>query len=130
MTDEHMIAGQYVLTLATIARNHVPCSLTGVPPYLALTGRADILAGCAATVRNSDPESPDFLIKQKNPIWNIPNAMNSATAAPRAPGAIMSRNLPGRSKQFFPIGGTVRVADKGKCIDPYRAIAHAPGNLS
>ena len=55
MTDGHMIAGQYVLTLASIARNHAHRSITGAPPAVAMAGRSDVLAGGAAAIWNSDP---------------------------------------------------------------------------
>lgn len=49
LPDASLIQSQEVLAQAAIARNHVPHTVTGIPPALAMTGRSDILAVHAAT---------------------------------------------------------------------------------
>ena len=39
------------------------------------------------------------------------------------------RNLPDRAAKYAPIGDGLQIADRGKWIGKYRAIAHSPGNL-
>ena len=106
------------MTLGTISRNHAHRTIAGIPTSLALTGRADILAGFAAAIWNSDPESPDLITNQQNSVRNIPNARNDviAASAPHALTARLSINIPDRRKQFFPIGATVQIADKGHLV--------------
>ena len=41
MADESLRPGQDVPTVATIARHHTPHTIAGIPPALAMTGRAD-----------------------------------------------------------------------------------------
>lgn len=74
--------GQKVLTLDTIARNHVPRSTTGIPPALATTGRADLLSGRVAPIRNRDPaDAESLLVKKQNAMRNILNARNDVVDA-------------------------------------------------
>lgn len=77
MTDQNMIQGQDVLPLASIARRHAPHSVTGIPPSLAMTGRADLLAGAASAISDHDPPLA-ILRPRKNGMPNILNARNAA----------------------------------------------------
>ena len=66
----------------TIARNHNPHTAAGIPPALAMTGRSDVMAGCASTIWNYDPESVEAVIaKRQNAMRNILNVRNAAIAA-------------------------------------------------
>ena len=131
LSDPSMKPGQSVLTLASIARNHVPHSATGIPPALAMTGRADLMDGAASTIFDHDPISGDIIVKQQNGIRNIPNARNAIimSSARQALKTCINRQLPDRSRTFLPIGSTVQIADHGKWIGSYRVIAHASSNL-
>ena len=80
--DESEELGQKVPKKDAIARNHAPHSTTGAPTDSALTGRADLLSGCAAAIWNHDPAEAEALVsKQENDMRNIPKARNSAIAA-------------------------------------------------
>ena len=65
ITDATMVHGQDLLTMASIARNHVPHSVTGIPPVMAMAGRSDLLAGAASTIFDPDPASGGILSKQQ-----------------------------------------------------------------
>ena len=73
--------GQAVLTMGSIARNHVPRSASGIPNALGMTGRADLLAGAEPALFDHAPTSGDTAIKKPNGMSNILNARNAATAA-------------------------------------------------
>ena len=106
MTDETMTHGQDVLTMATIARNHTPRTIAGVPPALAMTGRSDMLVGCAAAIWDHDPESAgEVIAKQQNDMRNISEARNAAitASAQQALKTVLQRNIPDRAATFFPI---------------------------
>ena len=113
MSDPAMEPGQTVLTLASIARNHVPHTITGIPPCLAMTGRADLLAGAASTIFDHNPVSDEIAIKQRNAMRNILNARNAVITATamQALKTCIERQLPGRSREFYPVGSTVQIAD-------------------
>ena len=68
---------QRIVTLAVIAKNHAPHSLTGLPPALAMLGRCDLLAGIAQTAFNHNPDSSGPTMRQMNTLRNITNARNA-----------------------------------------------------
>ena len=131
MADQTMVPCQQVLTLASIARNRAPHSVTGIPPALAMTGRADLLDGASSTIFDHDPTSDDILAKQQNSMGNISNARNDAIVSParQALKTCAARQLPDRSRNFYPVGSTVQIADRGHWKGSYRVIAQASGNL-
>ena len=130
-TDQSTNPGQDVLTMACIARNHVPHSATGIPPALEMTGRADLLDGAASTIFDHNPSSGDVVIKQANGMRNILNARNDVVEATAkiALETCIDRQLPDRSRALYPIGSTVQIADRGKWTGSYRVVAHASSNL-
>ena len=131
MSDPTMEPGQHVLTLASIARNRVPHLATGIPPALAMTGRADLLAGAASAIFDHDPLSDDIVIKQQDSMRNILNARNAVitATAKQALETCANRQLPDGSRDFFPVGSTAQMADRGKWAGSFRVIAHASSNL-
>ena len=66
LTNAAVAPSQNVVTLVTTARNHVPHTVTGLPPALEMTGRSDFLAGEASKARNHDRESIDPAVRQSN----------------------------------------------------------------
>ena len=131
LTDATMVPGQDVLAMASSARNPVPHSATGIPPALAMTGRADLLAGAASTIFDHDPASGDILVKQQNGMRNILNARNAAIAASarQALKTCDEGQLPDRSRAFYPIGSAGQISYRGFWKGSYRVIAHASSNL-
>ena len=71
LSDSDIRPSQTVLTQAAMARNHVPHSVTGIPPALAMTGRCDLLAGHAATAWSHYPDSTDPASLPANAMRNI-----------------------------------------------------------
>ena len=72
---------QTVLTLAVIAKNHAPHTITGLPPAMEMLGRSDILSGFAQTAFNHNPDSTAPAVKQMNSVRNITNAQNAVIHA-------------------------------------------------
>ena len=131
MTDATMTQRKDVLKMASVAINHFPHSVTGGPPALAMTGRADFLAGDASAIFDQDPEAGDIIAKQQNGMRNILNAGNDviAASARQASETCTERQMPGRSLSFCPVGSTVPIAERGHWKGSCRAIAHASSNL-
>ena len=131
MSGPNMAPSQTILTQVTMARNHVPHTVTGIPPALAMTGRADLLAGHASTAWNHDPQSIDPAVRQTNAMRNIPNARSALIRADaeRALVTCANRNLPGRSQEFRPVGSSVQIALRGNWVGTYRVIGHSSINL-
>ena len=91
-----------------------------------------MLAGCAATIWNHDPESSEEVAAMhQNATRNILNARNAviAASAQQALETDSRINIPGRAATFFAIGSTVQIADRGRRIGTYRAVHHASSNL-
>ena len=111
-TESRPKISQKYVTMAVIAKNHAPHTITGIPPALAMTGRSDILAGFAQTAFNHNPESTSPVVKQMNSARNIMNARNAVIHADanHAIRTCISRPIKDRSKIFFPLGGSVQIA--------------------
>ena len=131
LSDKDEVPSQKNLTQAVMARNHVPHTVTGIPPALAMTGRCDLLAGHAATAWSHNPDTLGPIIQQPNAMRNILNARTAVmvTDAQRTLNTCLQRNLPDRSHSFYPIGSSVQIARRNKWVGTYRVIAHASSNL-
>lgn len=119
MTGPNEEPGRKLITQATIARNHVPCATTGIPPALAMSGRDDLLSGCAAAMWNHDPADADALVvKKQNAMGNAHNARNAVinSSDKQSLRAVLSRNLPDRAARHIPIGAGVQIADRGEWL--------------
>ena len=66
-----MIPWLDVHVMASIERNHVLHSVTGIPPALSMAGGADPLDGADSAIFDRDPASCDILAKQQNSMRNI-----------------------------------------------------------
>ena len=123
---------QRILTQAVMGRDHVPQTVTGIPPVLEMTGRCDLLAVRACTDWSRNPDTADPAILQANAMRNILNARSAVMAADAERTLItcLQRNMPGRSHEFCPIGASVQIALRGEWVGTYRVIAHATSNLS
>ena len=131
-TDGNAEHGQNAPTQASIARNHGQRSTAGIPPALSMTGRADLLSGCAASIWNRDPSDDESLVvKQQQALGNITDARNASISgySKQALRRAISRNLPDRASIHIPIGAGAKIADRGKWICEYRAIALSAGNV-
>ena len=97
---------QALVTQVTMARNHFPRTVTGIPPALAMTGRSDLLAGHAPTAWNHDPHAIGPAARSINSMRHIPNARNAIITADakRALATCTNRHLPDRSQEFSSIG--------------------------
>ena len=115
-TEDNVTPSQRILTQVIIARSHVPHTVTGIPPALAMTGRCDILAGHAATSWTHNPDTVDPAVRQANALGTILTARAAIMAADaeRAVTARLHRNLPDRSAEFYPVGDTVQIAHCGE----------------
>ena len=122
---------QRIITMAAIAENHAPHSLTGLPPALAMLGRCDVLAGLAQTAFNHNPDSTDPTMRQMNTLRNIMNARNAIihAEANRVVRICTSRPLADRGKEFFPIDSTVQIAHDKRWRGSFRVVAHMHSNL-
>ena len=76
-----MAPSKTVLIQVATARNHVPHTVTGIPPASAMTGRPDLLSGNAAAAWSQDPHPIDPSVRLSNAIRNIPNARNAIIAS-------------------------------------------------
>ena len=79
--DKYSQPSQALLTLAVIAKNHAPHSVTGLPPSFAMTGRCDIASGASTCMWEHDPMSHDSLIPQLNSLRKILEARNAVIVA-------------------------------------------------
>ena len=97
-----------------------------------MTGRSDLLSGCASAIWDNDPADAEaLLVKQQIAMRNSPNVRNAAIAASskQALREVAVGNLPDRATAYVPIGTGAKIAGRGKWIGEYRAIAHSPGSL-
>ena len=131
LSDSDLRPSQTLLTQAVMARNHVPHSVTGIPPALAMTGRCDLLAGHAATAWSHNPDSTDPAVLQANAMRNILVARTAVMAADadRALKTCLSRNLPDRSHEFYPLGSPVQIALRGSWVGTWQVVGHSSSNL-
>ena len=131
LLDPALQPSQALLTQVTMDRNHVPNTVTGITPALAMTGRSDILAGHASTAWNHDPESIDPAVRQSNAMRNILNARSALIQADanRALATCANRNLPDRSHEFCPVGSSVQIALRGERVGTFRVLGRSSSNL-
>ena len=96
---------QAVLTLAVIAKNHSPRSITGLPPAFAMAGRCDVDSGAITCMWEHDPMSHDSLIPQLMTLRGILDATNAAIQADstHAIKACLNHNKIDRGKEHFPV---------------------------
>ena len=109
LNEGHLELTQNTITLAVIAKNHAPHSVTGLPPAFAMTGRCDIGSGAAKCTWEHDPLSHDSLIPQTNAVRKILDARNTIMRrdAEYAVKTSLNHNLPDGKGAFFPIGSSV-----------------------
>ena len=99
-----------------MARNHVPHTVTGIPPALTMSGRCDLLAGHASTAWPHNPDTVGPAVLQTNAMRHILNERSAVMAADaeRTLTTCLQRNLPDRSLEFYPAGSSVQIALRGK----------------
>ena len=131
LSDGHLELTRGVITLAVIAKNHAPRTVTGLPPAFAMTGRCDIVSGSSTCMWQRDPLSHDSFIPQMNSLRKILDARNAITKADSeyAIKTCLNHNLPDGKGAFFPIGSSVQIAVGKDWIGTFRVIAHSAGNL-
>ena len=119
-------------TQAVMARNHVPRTVTGISPAMAMAGRCDRLDGHAAAAWSHNPDTVDPAAHQANDMRNILIARPAVMKedADRALTACLRRYLPDRSREFppLPIADSSQIAQRGKWVGAYRVISHEPSN--
>ena len=122
---------QAIVTQAVIAKNHVPHSITGIPPALATTGRCDILAGYSVTGFNREPDISDSVVRQCNSLKNIMNARDAIILADaeNAADSLLRHKPPDRANQFSPLGASVQICKNDKWIGTFRVVAVIRSNL-
>ena len=122
---------QDISTQSAIAKNHVPHSVTGIPPAMAMTGRCDILAGHGYTALTHDPNAFDSLIRVTNNMNNILNARNAIIVADAsyAIKTMLSRKSPDRFMTHFVPGVAVQIAIKQTWVGTYRVVSVLGSNL-
>ena len=115
-----------------MARNHVPRTVTGISPEMAMAGRCDRLDGHAAAAWSHNPDTVDPAAHQANDMRNILIARPAVMKedADRALTACLRRYLPDRSREFppLPIADSSQIAQRGKWVGAYRVISHEPSN--
>ena len=131
LLDRSVMPSQSLVSHVTMARNHFPHTVTGIPPALAMTGRSDLLDGRASTAWNHDPHSVDPAVRQLNSTWHILNARNDIITADaeRALVTCGGRNLPDRSQEFRLIGPSVQIASRNQWVGCFRVVGHTSSNL-
>ena len=114
-----------------MARNDFPHTAAGIPPALAMTWRCGLLAGHASGARPHDPEGNDPAAAHSDEMRHILKARTAVMQADaqRTLAACVNRNLPDRSKLFYPANDTVCVAILGAWIGAWRAIGHTGSKL-
>ena len=130
LTENGTRPSQKVLTRAVMARHHVPRTVTGIPPGLAMTGRSVLLAGHAETEWTQNPDTVDPAVLQSNAMSHILAARTAVMAADaeRALTTCLQRYLPDRSNEFYHIGDQVHIAMRGVWDGAWSDVAHAPRN--
>ena len=121
-----------LLTLVTMTRNHVPRTVTGIPPAMATTGRIDLLSLRAAAAWNRDPQSSDPVARQMNSMRNILKPRNAivTAGARRELATCAHRNLPDGSREFAPVGSSVQIELRVERVGSYRVVGQSRSNIT
>ena len=131
LLDVNVQPSHALITQVTMARNHSPHTVAGIPPALAMTGRSDLLEWLASTAWNHDPHSIGPVVLQLNSMRRMLNARNAIITADakRELVTCTNRNLPDRIQIFGPIGSSVQIASRNQWVGTFRVVGRSPSNL-
>ena len=98
---------------------------------MAMAGRRDFSAWRAATTWNHGAQSVGPAVCRPNAIRNILDGRNAIITSDekRELATCAHRNLPGRSREFRPIGPSATIALSGACLGIYRFDGNSSNNL-
>ena len=122
---------QEMITHAALAKNHVPHTITGLPPSLAMAGRCGVLEGHSTTAFNHGPDCLNPAIKQENTMGNIKKSRNAIITADadHSVRAFINRQVPSRIVIRFPVGITAHIDARNKWSGAFRVVARSRSNL-